>query len=285
MLSPLKAPAQPGSDVMQQFDRDRYCQRIGHQNELRTTEDGLRSLHCQQLCAIPFENFDVLLGRPIELDPDSLFAKLVCRPRGGYCFELNGLFLHVLRSFGFAARPLLARVHLSGSSVIGRGHQISLVTIDGREWLTDVGFGGFNMREPIPLEIDRLNHCSGQDLRLVRADPYGTMLQVLTSEQKWLNLYSFDMEYVGPGDIKYGNYYTSTHPDCHFTQNRMASLATREGRVSLHNLTLRTVQGGSERITEMPDDSRYLDGLKAHFGIELDAPYDMLPALPTAACR
>lgn len=270
---------------MQQFDLDRYCQKIKHQHQVRTTEEGLRSLHRQQLCNIPFENFDVLLGRPIQLDPGSLFAKLVCRPRGGYCFELNGLFLHVLQSLGFEARPLLARVHLSGSSVIGRGHQISLVTIGGREWLTDVGFGGSNMREPIPLEIDRLNHCNGQDLRLVRADPYGTMLQALAGDGQWLNLYSFDREYVGPGDIKYGNYYTSTHPDSIFTRDRIASLATSQGRVSLNNLSLRIVQDDRERITELGNDHRYLDSLKTHFGIELDASYDMLPALPAATYR
>jgi N-hydroxyarylamine O-acetyltransferase len=269
---------------MQQFDLDRYCQRIKHPHDVRPTDDGLRSLHRQQLSTIPFENFDVLLGRPINLDPGSLFDKLVCRPRGGYCFELNGLFLQALQSFGFEARPLLARVHLSGSSVIGRGHQISLVTIDGREWLTDVGFGGANMREPIPLEIDRLNHCNGQDLRLVRAEPYGTMLQVLTSAGAWLNLYSFDREYVGPGDIKYGNHYTSTHPDSIFTRDRVASLATSLGRVSLNNLSLRLVQDGRERVLELYDDHRYLDSLKTHFGIELDATYDMLPALPAAAC-
>ena len=265
---------------MHQFDLDRYCQRIKHQGEVSITEEGLRSLHRQQLFTIPFENFDVLLGRPINLDPGSLCDKLIRRPRGGYCFELNGLFLHALQSFGFAARPLLARVHLSGSSVIGRGHQVSLVTIDDREWLADVGFGGANMREPIPLEIDRLNHCNGQYLRLVKAEPYGTMLQVLTSEEKWLNLYSFDREYVGPGDIKYGNYYTSTHPDSIFTQNRIASMATSQGRVSLNNLSLRLVQDDCERVLEISDDHRYLDSLKTHFGIELDVSYDMLPPLP-----
>lgn len=270
---------------MHQFDLDRYCQRITHQDDVKTTEDGLRSLHRRQLRTIPFENFDVLLARPIHLDPGSLFAKLVCSPRGGYCFELNGLFLHALQSFGFVARPLLARVHLSGSSVIGRGHQISLVTINGREWLTDVGFGGANMREPIPLELERVTHCNGQDLRLVRVEPYGTMLQVLAGDKKWLNLYSFDREYVGPGDIKYGNYYTSTHPDSIFTQDRVAALATSNGRVALNNLSLRIVQGGREMVTEIDDDHRYLDILKTHFGIELDVSYDMLPALSDASSK
>ena len=270
---------------MNQFDPDRYLARISHQNQVKLSEAGLGKLHRSQLFSIPFENFDVLLGRPILLDSGSLVDKLVRSPRGGYCFELNGLYLLALKYFGYEARALLARVHLSGSTVIGRGHQISLVTLNGRQWLTDVGFGGLNMRAPIPLEIDQVNHCDGQQLRLVRAAPYGTMLQVKDTDDKWLNCYSFDMEYVGPGDIKYGNYYTSTHPDSHFTRDRLVSLATRAGRVSLHNLSLRIVKDGKERIIELPDDHRYLDALKAHFGIELDVSYDMLPAPPPPTSR
>ena len=261
---------------MNTFDPERYLERIEHHQSVRLSEEGLALLHRQQLFTIPFENFDVLLGRPILLDPASLSAKLIDKPRGGYCFELNGLFLEALRAFGFEAQPLLARVHVSGRPM-GRSHQVSLVTINGKEWLTDVGFGSFNMRAPIPFACDRLNHCDGQTLRLARTQPYGIMLQYQEGEG-WKDLYSLDREYVGPGDIIYGNYYTSTHPDSIFTNNRMASLATCEGRVSLLNQTLRVIKHGEEQLSNLPDDDRYLASLRTHFGIELDAPYDQLPA-------
>ncbi len=263
---------------MKTFDPDIYLKRIKHSGEVQLDEEGLRLLLHHQLFSIPFENFDVLLGRPILLDPASLFDKLVSRPRGGYCFELNGLFLQALQYFGFQVRALLARVHISGSPVVGRGHQVSLVTINERKWLTDVGFGAFNMRAPIPLEIDRVNHFDTQTLRLAEVENYGTMLQVLHKD-RWQDLYSFDMEYAGPGDIKFGNYYTSTHPDSIFTGNRIASLQTREGRNSINNNVLRTVTDGKEQIVELADDNRYLEILEKYFGIELDASYDMLPAL------
>ncbi|MGI9535651.1 MAG: arylamine N-acetyltransferase family protein [Desulfocapsaceae bacterium] len=267
---------------MKTFDPHKYLQRIKHREEVKLTEAGLRSLHRRQLLTIPFENFDVLLGRPILLDPGSLFDKLVERSRGGYCFELNGLFLKALEHFGFDTRVLLARVHLSGSTVIGRGHQLSLVTINGREWITDVGFGGQNMCEPIPLEIDQVFNLGSQRLRLVKTEPYGVMLQSFDGEI-WQNLYSFDMAYAGPGDIKYGNYYTSTHPDSIFAQNRIASLLTREGSITLYNKTLKILEEGAERFIELPDNQGYLETLKLHFGIELDVPYDRLPALPAVA--
>lgn len=263
---------------MQRFDPDKYLERINHREEVKLSEEGLRALHHHQFSTIPFENFDVLLKRPILLDPISLSTKLVSRPRGGYCFELNGLFLAALHYFGFEARALLARVHLSGSPVIGRGHQLSLVTINGREWLADVGFGGLNMHHPIPLATEHVSNFGSQTLRLVKADHFGVMLQSLDGEQ-WQNLYSFDLEYAGPGDIKYGNYYTSTHPDSIFTQDRMASLPSRHGRISLLNKTLKILEQETERFIELPDDQGYLSALKEYFGIELDVSYDMLPAL------
>ena len=264
---------------MNKFDPEKYLQRITLQKEVKPTEEGLRALHMHQLSAIPFENFDVLLRRPILLDPISLQDKLVSRPRGGYCFELNGLILMALEYFGFEARALLARVHLSGSPIIGRGHQLSLVTINNREWLTDVGFGSQNMREPIPLEINQIFDLGSQRLRLVKAEHYGAMLQSFDGDL-WHNLYSFDMEYAGPGDIKYGNYYTSTHPDSIFTQDRIASLPNGEGGITLQNKTLKIKQEDTEQLIELPDDQRYLEALKHHFGIQLDASYDMLPPLP-----
>ncbi len=267
---------------MKTFDPDKYLQRIKHREDVKLSEAGLRLLHRCQLLTIPFENFDVLLGRPIRLDPGSLCDKLVERPRGGYCFELNGLFLQALEYFGFQTRVLLARVHISGSTVVGRGHQLSLVTINDREWIADVGFGGQNMAEPIPLEIDQVCDLGSQRLRLVRTEPYGVMLQSFDGEL-WQNLYSFDMAYAGPGDIKYGNYYTSTHPDSIFTQDRMASLPTREGRITLHNRTLKILKEGTEKFIELADDQTYLEALKLHFGIELDVPYERLPVLPADA--
>lgn len=263
---------------MDTFDLGTYLTKIKYHDEIKLTETGLWSLHRHQLFSIPFENFDVLLGRPILLDPASLVKKLVNGQRGGYCFELNGLFLYALTNFGFNVRALLARVHLHGSPS-GRGHQLSLVTINNRQWLTDVGFGSFNMRAPIPLEKNRETTCDEQTLRLIDAEPYGTMLQCLT-EGGWQNLYSFDMEHVGPADIKQGNYYSSTHPDSTFSGDRIASLQTPQGRVTLLNNRIKIVQEGTTQLVDLADDHQFIDALQTHFGIELDANYDMLPPLP-----
>lgn len=260
---------------MDAFNSGTYLEKIKYHKDVQLTETGLRSLHRHQMFAIPFENFDVSLGRPILLDPASLTRKLVNSRRGGYCFELNGLFLHALTCFGFNARALLARVHLHGTPS-GRGHQVSLVTINDRQWLTDVGFGSHNMRAPILLERNRETTCDNQTLRLIDAKPFGTMMQTL-SEEGWQNLYSFDMEYVGPADIKQGNYFSSTHPDSIFSRNRIASLQTEKGRITLLNRRMKIVVAEKTRTLDLPEDQRYLDALQAHFGIELEVAYETLP--------
>ncbi len=113
------------------FDTTAYLQRLRLSESISPTTKGLRTLQRAQFFNIPFENFDIQLGRGIDLDPARLFDKLVHHPRGGYCFELNGLFLMALRAFEFEARPLLARVHTSGEPS-GRGHQLALVDLDDR---------------------------------------------------------------------------------------------------------------------------------------------------------
>jgi N-hydroxyarylamine O-acetyltransferase len=227
---------------------------------------------------MPFENFDILLGRGIALEPAALCNKLVYRARGGYCFELNGLFLMALHAIGFEARPLLARVHLVDPPS-GREHQLSLVTLQGRRWIADVGFGSFGFRAPIPLEFNRPTTHDGLTFRLVEAEPFGVMLQLL-KKGRWLDLYSFDLGRVFPADIAVGNHFTSTHPSSLFTFARVAALLTPTGRVSLLNRTLRIVTTGAEHVQELAEGQAYLDALKTHFGIELDASYEALRPLP-----
>lgn len=260
------------------FNLDPYLKRLNYSGSVQPTEDGLEALHRAQAYTIPFENFDILLGRGITLEPAMLYDKLVHRARGGYCFELNGLFLMALQAIGFEARALLARVHLTGT-MTGRGHQLILVTLQGREWIADVGFGGSGIRAPIPFELNHTTTQDGQTFRLVKAEPYGIMLQSLTDAQ-WQNLYSFDLGHVFPADIAYGNHFTSTHPSSFFTFARVAALPRPNGRIALFNSTLRRVTPDGEQVQELEEGRAYLDALKTYFGIELDAPYEALRPLP-----
>ena len=183
-----------------------------------------------------------------------------------------------LKSMRFDVRALLGRVHITGTPT-GRGHQIELITINGRKWIADVGFGADTPRTPIPLELNQPTTHDGLTVRLVSDDRFGIMLQSL-KEEGWINLYSFDLGYVCSADIDCGNYFASTHPSSLFVFARVAALPVENGVITLFNNTLKEMVAGKEIVQELPEGQAYIDALKSHFGIELDTPYEQLRSLP-----
>lgn len=250
------------------FDIDAYLERVGINSSVSLTEDGLELLHRAQVYTIPFENFDIILGKGIQLDAISLFNKMVLAQRGGYCFELNGLFLQVIQGLGFQCRPLLARVQLTDEPG-SRTHQLTQILIGNRPWIADVGFGNNGLRAPIPLELETIHQQDSNSYRLVNADPWGTMLQIL-EDDGWANLYSFDMAHVSHADIEMGNHYTSTHPSSFFTYSRIAALPNLNGITTLMDYTLNEIEGDTKITTTIKSGSSYLEMLSDKFGITIE---------------
>src|SRR5262249_30740485 len=140
------------TDILSSLDLDAYLTRINQVGPLAPTQQVLERLHLAHTTHIPFENLNVLLGRPIRLDLDSLQAKLVRDRRGGYCFEQNTLFASVLEQIGFRVTRLAARVRLGAHRLLPRTHMLLRVDVDGQPWLADVGFGGAGLLQPILLK-------------------------------------------------------------------------------------------------------------------------------------
>lgn len=122
------------------FDIDRYMERISYSGSRKPTLAVLRALTLAHAQSVPFENISVLQGQPIRLEPESLYEKIVVSHRGGYCFELNGLFLELLTRIGFAVCPLGARVRLGAPDrkvLPRRTHMLLEVTTNSQRWITD----------------------------------------------------------------------------------------------------------------------------------------------------
>lgn len=132
------------------MDLQAYFDRIGFDGEARADAATLSAIHRRHLLSIPFENLDILLGRRVDLDEERIFDKLVRRRRGGWCYEMNGLFAWALQTIGFGVTRLAGGVdrELRGDDSVGN-HLALLVEADG-EWLADVGFGD-GLFEPVPL--------------------------------------------------------------------------------------------------------------------------------------
>jgi N-hydroxyarylamine O-acetyltransferase len=256
------------------FDANAYLKRIGLTAAPPVNEEGLTQLHKAQFFSIPFENFDIQLGKEISLDRADIFNKLVLKKRGGYCFELNGLMDMALEHFGFKSRPLLARVHLTpvpGS----RSHLLNLVEFRHASWIIDAGFGAGGLRGPVPLENRTFHFEGGYSYQLEECHPWGWMMRTL-DKGTWKDSYSFDMEYVSDADRAMGNFFTSHSPDTHFTQIRTTSRPTENGRISLSNFIFTEIVDGAVLTKEIEDSPKYLDFLANRFGIELNVEYKML---------
>jgi N-hydroxyarylamine O-acetyltransferase len=256
-----------------------YCERIGFTGELRPSVECLRELHLAHATRVPFENIEVLMGRPVRLDLASLWKKLVEDRRGGYCFEQNTLFAAVLEQIGFPVRRLAARVRLGAVRVSSRGHMLLAVEADARQWLCDVGFGGEALLHPIEWLPGETSAQFAWKYRLMEETP-GYVLQMWRPEG-WLDLYSFTMEEQYAVDYEVANYHTSTHPDSFFRKQLMVHIPGPELRVTLFGRRVieRRPEGTSEVL--LADDAAVLETLAARFGLRFPAG-TVFPLLETA---
>jgi len=257
---------------MSPLDLSAYLARIGHVGPRTATRDTLAGILRAHVQTIPFENLDVLLGRPIRTDAVSLVHKLVHDRRGGYCFEQNHLLLYALRTLGFTAEPMIARVRWQVPSTVATGltHMLVRVTLDGRDWLADAGMGSLSLTAPLEM-TDGLEQDTPHDRRrLVRRD--GHFAQQVLFAGEWQDVNFFRPEPAAAVDLELGNWYSHTHPQAHFRNNLMAARATADGRRSLLNreLTFRHRDGRAEK-RELASPDELLAVLAEHFALHFPA--------------
>ena len=260
------------------FDLDAYLARIAMPARPTLDAAGLERLQRAHRLAIPFENLDVILGRPIAIDSDAVFAKLVGAGRGGYCFEHNRLFDDALGALGFTARPVLARVWLGASEVPPLTHVLSLVTIDGQDWIADAGFGG-SYAPPMRL-VDGAQAVAldGARFRLVADAVHGWMLlrdgDAATTDGRgagegWCPQYSFTTATVWDADLAMGSHWASGAAESRFRRLRIVSIVLPHGFASLTDRHY-SRQAGTERSSgEITDPRVYRMRLGLMFGITL----------------
>jgi N-hydroxyarylamine O-acetyltransferase len=250
------------------IDLDAYFARIGLAGPRTPTLDTLNAIANAHVQAIPFENLDVLLGRPIELDPAALERKLVHGKRGGYCFEQNSLLLHVLEAVGFEVRPLSARVRYQRPRDFTPARTHLFVRVELEEsWLVDVGVGAMSVTGALRLAETGPQPTPHETRRLLRENDR-LYHQVLFGEE-WHDVCEFTLEEMPPIDREVASWYTSAHPGSHFKNRLLVARALPDGaRVSVMNreLTVRQRDGRAERrVLGSPEE--LLEALEAHFGL------------------
>ncbi|SAK72946.1 N-hydroxyarylamine O-acetyltransferase [Caballeronia temeraria] len=271
------------------IDLAAYFERIGFSGPARPapTLDTLRALHLLHPQAIPFENLDVLIGRPVRLDLESVQRKLVTDKRGGYCFEQNRLFRSVLQTLGFRVRSFAGRVlwGREAPDMPPRTHMLLLVDLDEGTFVADVGFGGMTLSAPLVLQtgLEQITPHGAFRLEDASGEPQAYLLQALVNGT-WTNVYRFDLDPQYDADYEMANHFVSTYPQSVFVHNLLAARLAPGKRYGLFN---RRFSAHDEREGS---DHRELDGvaglrrvLESELGIrlpdsaELDAALARLP--------
>jgi N-hydroxyarylamine O-acetyltransferase len=256
---------------MDRPDLSSYFQRIGHAGGPQAvTLDTLRALHLHHAQSIAFENLDPLSGRPVKLDLPSLEHKLVRSGRGGYCFEQNLLFSHVLRELGFRVTGLAARVlwNAPESTIRPRSHMLLRVDLGDEPYIADVGFGGQTLTGPLRLVMNVAQPTPHEPFRLI--EQHGDFLLQTQLRDTWKSLYRFDLQQQFQVDYEVASWYLSNHPQSPFVTNLMAARPVPGRRYGLFNnvLTVHHLNGDAEQQTlGSANDIRAT--LESSFGLRL----------------
>lgn len=246
---------------------DAYLQRINYAGPLAPDAGTLRALHQAHLLAVPFENLDIHLGRPIIPDETAFYRKLVERRRGGFCYELNGLFAWLLRQLGFDVTLLSACV-ANGNGAFGPefDHLVLLVQLEER-WLADVGFGDC-FRDPLRLDEpgEQVQALGAYRLTHERDEwVYWERSEALD----WQPQYQFTLQPRRLSDFAEMCHIQQTAPESHFTQQRICSIATPTGRVSLSSRRLIITSNGRREEQLLADEAAVESALADWFGVSL----------------
>ena len=250
------------------MDISTYLERLNYRGSTAPTTQTLRDLQEAHLLTVPFENLSIHLNEPIVLEDSALYGKVVKRRRGGFCYELNGLFATLLRSLGFNVTMLSASVHTGrGNYTPEFDHMALLVTLDER-WLVDVGFGD-TFRLPLRLEDSTEQVQPGGVYRFEPEKESYTLMECKHGGD-WNAEYRFTLTPYEYADFAAMCHFHQTSPESHFRRGRVCSRAAPDGRITLSEMKfiITSLNGGRDEQL-LSSEEEYTRVLHEHFGIVL----------------
>ncbi|MGW3650238.1 arylamine N-acetyltransferase family protein [Streptomyces sp. NPDC000878] len=266
---------------MDSAQADAYLRRLGAERPARPTLDVLRELQLRHLMTVPFENLSIHLGEKIVLEENRLLEKVVGARRGGFCYELNGVFGALLTALGFDVTLLAARVYGDeGRLGIPYDHLVLRVrvrAVDGGDWLVDVGFGAHS-HHPLAMGERGEQEDPGGVFRVVEAGAGAEGVGEGEGDPGDLDVvrdggrqYRVELRPRVLGDFVAGAWWHSTSPESHFTRSLVCSRVTEDGGRNTLSGRIFTVTapGGEKEVRELGADSEVLAVYRERFGIEL----------------
>jgi len=245
-----------------------YLSRLGFKKTPPVELKSLQALQRAHLLRIPFENLDIHRKVRIELDASKIFAKVMANNRGGFCYELNGIFYELLTHIGFQVKRVSAQVYSEEKGYSpAYDHMALLVHIDGQDYLSDVGYGEFAF-SPLALRFNEL-----------QADKRGTFIMD-EFRDGFLRLCKLDekgekkTEYIFKPEAQTFDVFTERcmhqqdDPDSHFRQKKLISRATKKGRITISGSLLKIRKRTKVREKKLDDEKAFDKALWKYFKIK-----------------
>lgn len=248
---------------MRELDIDRYLRRIGCERAPGVSAAALTRLQERHLSTVPFENLDIHLGRPLDLDPDALMSKVVDRRRGGFCYELNGLFADLLRALGYDVTLLSCRVYRPDGQLGPEHDHLALQVKCAGEWLVDVGFGDA-FASPLDLTDDGPQIRRGRAYRITHKGGLITYA-ARAPDGDFRDQYSFTLAARTMATFADMCLYHQQSPESPFTRKLVCTRMTESGRITLRNDRLIHTEGEQRRETVIDGESDFREALARHF--------------------
>lgn len=256
------------------MDIQRYLERIQFANtQIIPDYITLEALVENHQLHIPFENIDIQNRVPIELDIDRLYEKIIINKRGGYCYELNGLFCELLQQLGYDAMMVSGRI-ARGKHGFGAefDHMALVVNIDEVQWLVDVGFGDFCVR-PLAMLLNEIQSDSRTQYRIaddvpIDGGPYYSVGKFNANNGTFKTQYIFSLIPSRLSDFEGMNEHQQSSEESHFIRNYLCSRLTPTGRLSIVNNKLYKTINGHKTAERIESEEQRNELLLQYFGIE-----------------
>lgn len=219
--------------------------------------ENLKLLQRQHLLTVPFENLDIHWKRPIVLDDRRFYDKIIGEKRGGFCYELNGLFYKLLGQIEFQSKIISARVADGNGDFSREYDHLAIITrIESAEYLVDVGFGSFTA-EPLKFVLDVEQNDENGIFSIRKFDVNYFEVAKRDGDDKWQSEYIFTPLERDLAEFAEMCQFHQTSPESHFTQGKVCSLMTRDGRKTLTDKKFIETEKGQKKEIAVDSDEQF----------------------------
>lgn len=247
----------------------KYLQRINYSGSTDIDINFLKMLHCRHLFSVPFENLSIHYGENIELNTDFFFDKIIIKNRGGFCYELNGLFYSLLREIGFNADMISVRVKKKEEGYGREFDHLAIIVHLENDWLVDVGFGD-SFIYPLKFKLNVQQKERDRIYKIISHDKDYFRLCRSDNGKTYEGQYIFSLKPRSLNEFEEMCVYHQTSPASSFTQKRVCTIATEDGRITLSDLKLIIKEPNKRNEILLKDEDEFEEKLNEYFGININ---------------